>query len=249
MFHILANTKAGTAGATNEDIPAQFDGWASVSANNHYLLPRDMMLAAFYGQGTGISNAQINAPTLRQIALPQISALNPTTAPISLAPINVLPPGQFPIKATDELEIDASNTDAGSQRYITLTWVTDGNMNVNPGQIIPIRATASITSGNLAWGSGVFTLSQALPAGFYDIVGMDVVGANLIAARLVFPQGGVKPGVLARQTTAIIPHEIFRRGRMGLFGSFDTYAQPGIELFGSAAPTTQTIWLDVIKRR
>lgn len=246
-FHILANTKAGTAGATNEDIPAVFDGWASLQ-NNHYLLPQDMWLSAFYGQGTGLSAAQVNAPTLRRVTLPQISALNPTAAPISLAPVNILPPGQFKISKTDELEIDLSNTDAGSQRYITLSWVTDGNLNITPGEIWPIKATATITAGNLVWGAGQFTLTTGLPAGRYDIVGMDVIGANLIGARLVFPNGGMKPGVLARQTTAIIPHEIFRRGRMGLFGSFDTYAPPGIELFGSAAPTTQTIWIDVIKR-
>lgn len=249
MFHILANTKAGTAGATNEDIPAVFDGWASVSGNSHYLLPIDMWLCASYAQGTGLSGMQINAPTLRQISLPQISALNPTAAPISLAPINVLPPGQFRINKTDELEIDISNTDAGSQRYIALQWVTDGNVNFSPGQIIPIKATATITAGNLVWGAGTFTLTTGLPAGLYDVVGMDVIGANLVAARLVFPQGGMKPGVLARPTSAIIPHEQFRRGRMGVMGSFDTYAMPGIELFGSAAPTTQTIYMDVIKRR
>jgi hypothetical protein len=42
---------------------------------------------------------------------------------------------------------------------------------------------------------------------------------------------------------------MFRGGRMGEFGQFESTAPPILELFGNAAPTTQTIYLDLIPVR
>lgn len=249
MNHLLAFTKSVAAASANEQLPGVFDGWASLSSNLSYLLPQPMRVQGAYAQGATITRAQLVAPTLRAITLPQIQPVEVAAAPASLAPMPFYPPGQNKLQATDEVSINTSNAAAGAERHIAGLFLTDGVLNVDQGDIITISATAAITAGNLAWGPGAFTLETGLPVGRYAVVGMDVVGANLIFARLVFPNGGVKPGVLARQAMNITPKPEFRFGRAGTFGYFETVSQPGIELFGSAAPTTQTIFLDVIKIR
>lgn len=248
MNHVLAYTALAAAGGTNTDIPGVFDGYASLQ-NGHYLLPQDMWISGAYAQGATITGAQVNAPTLRQITLPQIQPLNVATAPGTLAPISINPPGQFQVRANDELAFNTSNGAGAPERHIAGLWLHDRNLNIPQGQIITIVGTGVITAGNLTWGAGAFTLTTGLPIGRYSVVGMDVVGANLIFARLVFPNGGVKPGCLARQAMNITPQDVFRFGHMGEWGQFDSTAMPGIELFGSAAPTTQTIFLDIVKVR
>jgi hypothetical protein len=248
MHHLLAYTASVSAGATNADVPGVFDGYASLQ-NGHYLLPKPLKLLAAYASGTTITGAQVNAPTLRDITLPQIQPLQVGTAPTSLAPMSIYPPGMFDIKATDELALNTSNAAGGAERHIGGYIVGDGSMNIDQGKIITVVATASITAGNLVWGAGSFTLTTGLPVGRYSVVGLDVVGANLMFARLVFPEGGPKPGCLARQALNITPKPEFRLGELGTWGYFDTVSLPGIELFGSAAPTTQTIFIDVIKVR
>lgn len=248
MHHLLAYTASAPAGGTNVDIPGVFDGYASLQ-NGHYLLPHTLWLNAAYVSGATITGAQVNAPTLRDITLPQIQPLQVGAAPTSLAPISIYPPGMFPVSQTDELALNTSNSAGAAERHIGFYWVADRVLNYSQGKIITIVGTASITAGNLVWGAGVFTLTTGLPTGRYEVVGLDVVGANLMGARLVFPDGGMKPGCLARQTMAINPLPQFRFGKMGSWGQFDTWALPGIELFGSAAPTTQTIFMDVIKIR
>lgn len=248
MQHILAYTASATAGGTNVDIPGVFDGWASLQ-NGHYLLPQDMYLQAAYAQGATITGAQVNAPTLRVITLPQIQPLNVAVAPGTLVPFARYWPGAYKISKVDELALNTSNGAGAPERHIGGYCVTDRNLNIPQGDIITIVGTGTITGGNLSWGAGTFTLTTGLPVGRYSVVGIDVIGANLVFARLVFTNGGVKPGCIARQAMNITPWDDFRFGHMGELGQFDSTSLPGIELFGTAAPTTQTIFLDVVKIR
>lgn len=246
MFHTLAFTASATAGGTDVDIPAVYDGYASLQ-NNHYLLPKDMQVMAAYAQGATITGAKISVPSLRYPALPEVVPVNQAASYGSLAPFCIEPPGMYNILKTDEVAFLTSNTAGAAERHITGLWVGDGNLNIPRGNIITVRFTASITTGNLIWGAGAITLAQGLPVGRYSVVGLDIIGANLIFGRIVFPDRTNKPGIPCRQSLATNPWNYFRYGNFGEFGQFDTVSLPGIEVFGSAAPTTQTGFLDLVK--
>lgn len=154
----------------------------------------------------------------------------------------------------DDLAMEVSNDGAGGVRGVGLLWISDGNYNVPAGtatDLITVRAVGAIAANSLAWTLGNMVFDQGLPAGRYAVVGMSVFGTNLVAARLVFPGGtgpnGMRPGVLAEPTTAIFQDERFRAGNAGLLGTFDSTAQPLLEIFSNGANTAQVVWLDIVR--
>jgi hypothetical protein len=253
VFHTLVYTKADTAATANEDIPAVTDSWATIQ-NNHYILQQDAYLMAAYWQNAGATNARLNTPHFRFLSLPSITPVNRSAAPVSLSPICWLKPMRLLVPRIDEVALEASNDGAGAVRGVGVVWVSDGNYTLPSGvnsDLYTIRATGTITATSLAWTLGNITFDQGLPAGRYAVVGMDVFGLNLVAARLQFPGGagpnGMRPGVLAKPTLAAYQWEYFRHGNAGLFGTFDSTAQPLLEIFSNGANSAQTVWLDVVR--
>lgn len=245
MFHQLAFTRSQAVTAAITPLTAVTDVYATVSSNGNYFLPRPLKLAMAYAQGANIGLAQVNTPTLRQISLPFISPVAGAAAIPSLFPLSPNPAFGPWIPEADELGVGTTNGGGGAEQQTAFLWMHDGNVNIGGEPIITVLSQTSITAGNLTWGAGTLSLTQPLPSGRYRVVGMDAVGANLLAARLVFPTQGPKPGVLGRVSNAVLPNPIFRMGRLGSFGEFESYAMPSVELFGSAAPTTQNIFLDL----
>lgn len=247
MFSLLAYTASNAAAAVFADTPGITDGWATLS-NGHFMLPRDMRLKAAYAQGAAISAARINTPSLRQIGLPAISPLELAAAPSDLPAIVLYGDYGPMLNKIDETEVDLSNSAGAPEREFALLWVEDPNSRPpQPGPALSIAFTAANTGGNLTWGDSTMTFASSLPAGRYQVIGMDIVGANLIAARLRFPESGMLPGVLARQALGTLPWWFHRFGRFGLFGEFDNTAPPLLQILGSAAGTTQSGVLDLVK--
>jgi hypothetical protein len=246
-FHLLAYTKSVAAGSTNEDIPGVTDGYATLS-NNHYVLQRDFRLRYAFAMGANISTARLNVPALRSISLPHITPLEVGSSVSDVPAIADFGSFMPVIPRIDEIAVETSNTGAAAERHIVGLWVVDPQARpALPGPVFTVRGTAAITSGNLSWGEGTFTLESTLPAGRYQVVGLDVIGANLVFARLRFPEQTMLPGVLARTSQANRPDENFRVGRSGLFGEFESTAPPLLQVFGTAAPTTQVVYLDLVK--
>lgn len=249
MFHLLAYTANQAVTATPVALTALTDVYATISPNGNYFLPRDLRVGMGYAQGPNITQARINSPTLRQISLPHIQPVATASAPPSNQQFVPLLQNGPSIPAADELSVETTNGGGAAERQFALLWMHDGNLNVPVGDRITVRATATNTGGNLVWSASTFALDQLLPNGRYAVIGMDIVGANLIAGRLVFPESGPKPGVLARQSLGVFPNPIFRNGRLGTFGQFESTAPPSLEILGSAAGTTQTLFLDLVKVR
>lgn len=250
-FHVLVYTKSDTAATNNEDYPGVSDQWAPVDAANHYTLQYDTKLMAAYHQNAGATNARINTPTLRYIQLPSIQPVNVTAAPVTLSPICWYGDQYLSLPKLDPIAFEASNGGAGGVRGIGAIWVRAGDNQFTPGNIITARLTGAITANTLTWTFGTMAFDQTLPYGRYQIVGMDIIGTNLVFGRLVFAGGaniqGMRPGVLARPSTLIYQWEYFRRGNAGLFGVFDSTAPPGLEIFSNGANTAQTVFLDLIR--
>lgn len=250
-FHTLAFTKLDGAAAVNEDIPGVSDQWAPFDASQHFTLQMPTRLKCAYFQDAGALNARINTPTLRYINLPSIQPVNVTGAPVSLSPKCFYDDTYLDLPKLDPIALEASNSGAGGVRAVGGLWVAAGDMGFTPGSITTLRCTGTISATLNAWTFGNFAFDQTLPAGRYQVVGLDVVGAGLVFARLVFTGGsgvqGMRPGVIARPTVLIYQDMTFRMGNFGLFGVFDSTAPPGLEVFATAANSAQTIFIDVIR--
>lgn len=247
MFHLLAYTKSVAAGSQNEDIPGVTDGYATL-VNNHYVLSKDLRLRLAFAMGANITAARINSPSLRAIALPHICPLE-VSATVTDVP-NIADYQNFlPIlPRIDEVAVETSNSSGTAERHVVGLWLDDvASRPALPGPVFTVRGAASITTGNLVWGEGSINLESTLPAGRYQVVGLDVVGPNLVFARLRFPEQNMLPGVLARTSQSQNPFPQFRVGRLGMFGEFESIAPPLLQVFGTAAPTTQIVYLDLVK--
>ncbi len=248
-FHTFAYTKLDTAAAVNEDITALTDNFLTIQ-NGHFISQTDLTLLAAWGSDPGILNARINTPHFRAVSIPSIQPVEASTTPTSPPSFDWMQPSKLTIPAIDEIAFEISNGGAGGVRATGIVWagLPGFTLNVPAGDTFKLRATGVITAVANTWTPGAITFDQTLPQGNYAVIGMEIVGANLQAARLVFQGIGPRPGCLAR--TAVSQKnwlETFARGSLGVWGTFPNTAQPNIEILAAAANVAQTVFLDVIR--
>lgn len=247
FFHLAAFRGSVVNGTTNTAIAGVLDNILSRAASNNFIAPPGATIRAAVAGGINATRSRINTPNVRAVGLPYIAPLNQTVAVPS--PPNVADfgdNGPSP-SAADEISVEATHSDAAAQIQFALMWLRFNKKPWTPGDRFRIRGTAAITGVIGSWASGAITLDQNLPAGIYEIQGMDAFGTNLIGARLIFPGGGWRPGCLARNAVNSVPNPIFTDGRLGSYGQFDTIAMPQLEIYVEAANGTQEVYFDVCK--
>lgn len=250
-MHILAAFAASIAnGTTYGALSAVSDQALTVSSNNRYILPARWRARLGYVQGVNLTAAQIDAPSLRNLALPEIY---PTV--VAAAPPTT--PGYVDwgdtgpmIQQNEEVTVRISRGGADAQPVTAGLWLSPGMQPAPGGMVTTLVATATIVQVASNWVSGALTFATTVPAGQYAVIGMNVVANDVAFARLIFPgQSQWRPGCLvdAAYGNKIIPN-VFRAGRLGLWGHFWNTAQPQIETFGLVAGSEAvTAYIDVIK--
>jgi hypothetical protein len=247
MFHLLAYYTNDLASAASNVALGTVTDQIIASANSGYQMPEDMRLMASYAGNDAFTDVRLNTPSMRRLFLPSITPVSATTLPGNMPPTNFYGDYGPSIQKTEYLQVEASRgVVAASDAYAGI-WVTPGRRAVSGGPINSIRCTAAVTIAEGTWASGQLTFGQTLPAGRYQVVGMDAYGTNLLFARLI-PYGATyRPGVLAQGAVGEWSGMDFRYGRAGVFCEFESTALPGIELFGVGAGSAQTIFLDLIR--
>jgi hypothetical protein len=200
--------------------------------------------------GTSITRARLNTPHLRMISLPSFAPVERATLTTELPAICDIRDAGYDIVAVDEVGVDTTNDLAmGTELHQCGLWCGDGNRNAAPGPFVTVRGTAAITiTAGTSWVAGAITLDQTLPAGTYEVIGMEVICVNGFLARLAFPNQVWRPGVPVRQSIANQMWNWFRYGRAGKFGSFTSFAPPLLEILGTTAGAqTPEVYLDLVK--
>ena len=246
-FHLSAFRGSVTNGTTNTAIAGVLDGILSRSSGNNFLAPEGSTIWGAIGGGVNASRQRINTPAVRQVALPMIAPLGTgvtATNPQNLSVYGAQGPRP---KDADEVSVEATHSDAAPQIQWALMWWRFGRKEWTPGIRYRVRYTAAITGVVGSWALGAMTFDQTLPSGYYQIQGMDAFGANLLGARLVFPGGGWRPGVLAHNTLSTVPRSEFVDGSLGVFGEFDSVNVPQLEIYVEAANSAQEGFLDLVR--
>lgn len=247
-FHLAAFRGSVANGTTNTAIAGVNDNALAKSSTGAFFAPKGGRIRAAVAGGVNASRARINTPILRNVGLPYIAPLNTgVTAPSPPNLADYGPMGPAP-NETDEISVESTHTDAAPQIQFALMLLQFARRDPIPGNTIRLRFTSAITGVVGSWASGGITLDQNVPAGDYQIVGMDVFGTNLLGARLIFTGGGWRPGVLGRNAVGSVPHQLWLNKTLGVFGEFNNTAIPQLEIFVEAANTAQEGYLDVIKK-
>lgn len=241
-------TSGATAAAVLTDMPAVINDPLTIN-NNHFILSADAQLlgAYIFGQ-TDITDAQLQTPELRKVAIPHLNPLDIVTAPSNRTPFIKYRYSPLGLKAGEELTIQLSaGTFTSGNSYYGALWIGDGNYARPMGNVYTALFTSSVAGAAGAWQNGPIVLQNPLPSGNYAVVGMSLYGANVAFGRLWFPGQVWRPGVIGGLVAGFIPPPCFRMGEFGIFGQFVQTSPPSLDVFGTGTLSTQTGFLDLIK--
>lgn len=245
-WHLCAYRSAAQGiGATNVALTPVDDSILTVSGSS-FITGANAKARFAFATGVGMANARLNTPSLRRLSIPSLQPTQVVLAPASNP--------QFPeyigyepfLPAVDPISVESTNTDAGAQDHRALLGLGFVETIAPNGPIWTIRGTGAITQTATGWVSGSLTLDQQLPAGRYAVVGGQCIVANGWGWRLIFQGATWRPGGISSVAAGTPGNELFRKGRLGIWGTFDAFAPPNFEVFGTGAGATQTVFLDVV---
>jgi hypothetical protein len=198
----------------------------------------------------GALSAQLRSPSLRTL---NNMFVRPLAAAVTFGDppeLMMMPRNARGMVPAEDLQFWTQSTPAaGAEAHYGLVWMSDGVLPTINGEIFTAGGTASstLTAGN--WVNSNIVFDQALPSGSYQVVGMRVEGANLVASRLVFPGGGdntFRPGVPGSTAAGVVDGQYMRFGQLGVYGTFNQDNPPTLDCLG-VTDTAQTVILDLIK--
>ena len=195
---------------------------------------------------TSLTGARIETPALRRIVNIDVGVLVNAIV-FGNPPESMLHPlSPTPLVEDESMNFFIKSDDSSAATECGLVWFSDGPQQPVNADIYTIRAASAAALAAATWVNSALTFDQVLPVGEYDIVGMRVVGTNLIAARLVFVGMPWRPGVPAVNIDADLDPKWFRYGRMGVLGRFHSTTPPTLDCLG-ITDTSQTVYLDLVK--
>ena len=243
-FTLVAYHKAAVS-ATLLPLTAVSDPHVTTSGYD-ITIPELASLVAALGFGNAPTQMQIQAPSLRRVILEDIPAFLATE--VCTGAVDVIVDKRanpLPLVVSEKLNVYSIHTLDGW----CLVWLADGPIEPVSGDIRTIRCTTGHTTAGDAWENVALTLTQTLPAGRYQVVGMHAHGTNLLAARLVFVGGTWRPGVPAGALAGSQGIPMFRNGEFGIFGECEFDQPPSVDLIGTGVTSTEEIYLDLIQVR
>lgn len=245
-FHVGCYYGSVPNTGSNNDVPFVNDA-VLTRQNNHAILPQDGRLLLVAGIGANMDRVRLNTPKARYVGLPSMTPVNVGATVPSPPNVYDATDGPISIPRADEIAMESTNVGAGAENHAILVVFGFGQRMIPEGQRYRIRGTAAITASAGTWQNGSIVLDTVLPAGMYALVGLDVVGTNLFAARLVFPGASFRPGCLCRNSAGVIPATQFRSGPLGVYGEFDSVNVPNLDVLSLGANTSQVVYMDVIR--
>lgn len=210
------------------------------------MVPSLNQICGYYFVGPNLTQGQLVSPSLRRIFPIDVEGLDVAAEPLSPPNFHDRFCSPIALVEAEALNALAAEDGAGATRETALVWLTDGPVQSVCEPSFTIKATASVTLVAFSWTNGALIFTNTLPAGRYKVVGMRAQSAGLIAARLVFPGYGWRPGVIGFDSDSDIEPARFRYGNAGIFGEFAHDAPPTVDFLSSSADTSEIVHLDLI---
>ena len=194
------------------------------------------------------ARAILDSPALRAISRHSIFPVDVSSEPQNnhfIPNYSMNPPQVNPGEALNALTL---NTGSNAVDQTVAVWLSDGPVTpITGANMRTVRGTTSFTATADKWSNGQITLDVDLPAGVYSVVGFQAFDDNLVLARLIFPQQGLRPMCIGADSVGDNPDPIFRYGRLGSLGTFQNFVPPKLEVLCNSADANPTVLLDVVK--
>jgi|SRR5580658_716712 hypothetical protein len=272
MFHLElfqssiatgANTFAQVTYNTTDNVLPKLNNGIQVSPALPYLL-------AVAGVGAHMVHVRAQAPSMLPYPYPALSPNNRGSAFESPPRIWDFSQAPIPLRPTEELDIYATQNSGSSETEYVGVIFSDGTLTplptaVNPpgiitnpygpGRFFSVHWTASTTLTAGAWTQVQPTFDQALPAGYYGMIGARTYSATALFFRM-FPAmaplwrpGGV--AVQAYDQLDPVNQRGFQQGYptkmgWGMWLSFYQNVPPQVEIWATSADTAEEGWMDLV---
>lgn len=248
MFHLLAY-RGTVADVANTALTAIVDDIITRSAvTGTFLLPEDMNLYGATAMSATINRARLASASLRQINQPLIRPLIASLRPNDNHEIAYYLDQPLRLKANEELSIEGtSDVGVGGEVMTALLWIGKALTPHPAGDPITCRITSTTAAVANTWTTLAITMDQALPPGFYAIVGSEGFGTTQQAHRWIIPNQMYRPGNLSLQAATTKGDSSFIRRRWGEWGRFQNNALPQPQVLCTAADAAHTFMLQLIK--
>jgi len=199
-------------------------------------------------EATAPVQAQVQSPSLRRLANLDIAPLNTGLVFAEQDGPSLHYTNPVPVTADEAINFAINSNPAAATDQYGLVWFGDGAQSPLNADIFTIRATVAVTAVTGSWENANIAFDEDLPVGNYDVVGLRVIEATGVAARLNFVGGAWRPGVVIADsvTRPDVPGQ--RRGMMGIWGTFHTNTPPTIDVLAAAGALTPVVYMDLIAR-
>lgn len=258
-----ANTFAQINYYTTDNVLAPLNLGMQISPT----LPNLMFVADV---GVNAVHVRAQTPSMLPFPYPALSPNNRGGAAESPPRIHDFSATPLPMKPTDELDVFGTQNAAGAQVQYVLVQFCDGPPQplpvpilppsltqnpMTPGRFFSVHWTAAKTLNAGTWTQVQPIFDQALPAGYYAMLGARTFSASAIFFRM-FPamQPLWRPGGVAVQAydsldpvnQRFIPTYAPSVRGWGVWLYFFQNVPPQVEVFATAADTAEEGWFDLV---
>ena len=251
-FHLAAFSESIGTSVTNSQLSALTDDILNVS-NGNFLPDKNLDLVFAASMGVDLTNSRIVSPSNRQITLPyilpQTEALNADQS-AGYCKYQDLTYNPMLLRGLEEFGVEVSDTSAsGTTITTTIIGVQEQFEPAPRGTCYTMRGTSTTTGSTTSWTTLSMTWADTLPEGNYTVVGLNVLSANPIAARLIFERQTWRPGCLCTTDEDNWNGPLFFNptGQLGAWGTFPAWNPPQVQVLSSAADTAYTAYLQFVR--
>jgi hypothetical protein len=250
---IVYNSSRAGAQATLLALSAITDAHVRGTGNDYVVPSLNQCVGEYAFHGTAaaagsVTLAQFQSPSLRSLLLKDVSRAHDSNTVLNERMIEMHLQDPIVLAVNELAEFWLANGALASAYGYGAVWLADGPLAKVSGNIQTVACTTSFTPTVNVWSLGTITITQSLPAGQYNVVGMRVISAATAGiARLVFVGGIWRPGCPITTTIMTPDLDAFNHGNMGVWGTFPHNTPPSLEVCEVAAVANPAVYLDLIK--
>jgi hypothetical protein len=250
MFTTVAWSESIDAGGVLSHLTAVPDTHVRTDGDGIVIGEYNRLVGALACVGATATQARFVSPSIRRLNAQHIRPLELAICQAGIPNVSIYPDNYIQLEDSEDLKVEENGNPAAAEQCSIVAFLSSGAIQPVSGKIITINFSITVALVAGAWAFSEMTFADELPVGNYTVVGMELVAAAAVAARLV-PKGGVnRPGCPTIVANNFGRDSYFRQGRMGNWLDFKTTTPPGVEVLSSAAAGSATYqgYLDVIAK-
>lgn len=240
MWTTIAYSKSHDPGGAYARITPTPDQHSHIEGNMHIIEDFNELFGAMACLGTTGAQARFVAPSLRRHSLHYISPVELDIHPGAKVHIDIDPKTFLKLDTYEGLEVEENSDPTSDEQHAVIAWLKNSDITPVKGRIFTVHFTITLAQVVNSWESSNITLIEELPVGKYAVVGARFIADGGICARFVPRRNTHRPGAPCVLNVEEDGDEMFRRGNLGEWLTFDTNSPPQVELLGSAAVASTT---------